>query len=621
MYSAVSLGMFLISLAIMVDGLRENRELGQQLSAAEREAQAAKEIAELKESINTLFDNMPLMSHSKDPETGEYIACNQAFAEFACRETPEGVVGHTDYEIFGPDVAKHFRENDRKALAMDTSFVYFEEVTDAAGRPRQFQTTKLKFFDAGGRLCTLGMSVDITEMEQAKRESERYLAAYQEALTSSTIYESIIDSLAGDYFNLFYVDLETDDYIEYGSRTEASDRLSETRGTDFFAVSRQNAKSYVYEDDQGEFVAAMDKEKMRDEIGSHGTFIMQYRLMIDGTPTYVNLKATTRADNERFMIIGISNIDAQVRERAAARKASEERDVFARLSALNGNMMVLYFVDPETDHYTEYSATSGFEWLGIDKRGDDFFAATLENSRRAVHPEDQELFRSRISKENIMSAIEQDGVFMLDYRLIGGALPTYVRFKAAQIVENGKPMLIVGVLDEDAQVRREQEFARNLSVAQQRATRDSLTGVRNKHAYADAERDLDDLIESTEDPAFAIVVCDVNDLKRVNDTQGHKAGDQYIREACSVICDAFKRSPVFRVGGDEFAVICRGHDYDHLDEIVAVIEGHNVRGKDAGGIQIAFGAARFNADESAEVVFDRADRRMYRHKAQMKGVG
>ena len=621
MYSAVSLGVFLLSLGIMVDGLRENRELGQQLSAAEREAQAAKEIAELKESINSLFDNMPVMSYSKDAETGTYVVCNQAFAEYACKKTPDEVVGLTDYDIFGPEVARHFVRDDQKALTMDTSLVLFEEVSDAAGRPRSFQTTKLKFYDASGRLCILGMSVDITEMQQAKRESERYLAAYQEALTSSTIYESIVDSLASDYFNLFYVDLETDDYVEYGSRTEASERMYETKGTDFFALSQKNAKSYIYEEDQEEFIAVMNKERMRSEIRAHGTFIMQYRLMIDDKPTYVNLKATTIAGNERFMIVGVNNIDAQVRERAAARKANEERDVFARLSALNGNMMVLYFVDPKNDHYTEYSATSEFEGLGISKQGESFFEETHENSRRVVHPEDQELFRSRITKEGVMSAIEQDGVFMLDYRLVGGALPTYVRFKAAQIVENGKPMLIVGVLDEDAQVRREQEFARNLSMAQRRATRDSLTGVRNKHAYADAERDLDELIDATQDPAFAIVVCDVNNLKRVNDTQGHKAGDQYIRDACAVICDAFKRSPVFRVGGDEFAIICRGHDYDHLDEIVATLDEHNARGKDAGGIQIAYGTARFDADESAEVVFDRADRCMYKRKAQMKGVG
>jgi amino acid transporter len=161
MYSAVSLGVFLLSLGIMVDGLRENRELGQQLVAAELEAKTAKEIAELKGAINSLFDNMPAISHSKDAETGRYVACNQAFAEFANKKSPDEVVGLTDYEIFGREVAKHFEQDDKRALQMDSSLVLFEEVTDAVGRPRKLQTTKLKFYDASGRLCTMGMSVDV----------------------------------------------------------------------------------------------------------------------------------------------------------------------------------------------------------------------------------------------------------------------------------------------------------------------------------------------------------------------------------------------------------------------------------------------------------------------------
>ena len=135
------------------------------------------------------------------------------------------------------------------------------------------------------------------------------------------------------------------------------------------------------------------------------------------------------------------------------------------------------------------------------------------------------------------------------------------------------------------------------------------------------EEQLNRQIEERRHVEFAIVVFDVNNLKEVNDTQGHQAGDRYIRQASDYVCSIFKHSPVFRVGGDEFAVICRGYDYDHLDEIVAMVDEHNARGKDAGGIQIAYGAARFDADESAEVVFERADRRMYRRKAQMKGTG
>jgi hypothetical protein len=84
-------------------------------------------------------------------DTRKYLACNQAFADYAHKETPEGVVGLTDFEIFDPDTALHFIEDDKKALSMEKPYIFFEDVPDAAGNPRQFQTTKLKFIDAIGR--------------------------------------------------------------------------------------------------------------------------------------------------------------------------------------------------------------------------------------------------------------------------------------------------------------------------------------------------------------------------------------------------------------------------------------------------------------------------------------
>ena len=98
------------------------------------------------------------------------------------------------------------------------------------------------------------------------------------------------------------------------------------------------------------------------------------------------------------------------------------------------------------------------------------------------------------------NAIDRDGVFVLDYRLLIDGNIIYIRFKAAKIIENGKPLLIIGILDEDAQIRREQEYERNLSVAKQRATRDALTGVNNKYAYYDDEKLLKDRIENRERP-------------------------------------------------------------------------------------------------------------------------
>ena len=116
-----------------------------------------------------------------------------------------------------------------------------------------------------------------------------------------------------------------------------------------------------------------------------------------------------------------------------------------------------------------------------------------------------------------------------------------------------------------------------------------------------------------------MIVFDVNGLKNVNDTLGHQAGDRYIQGASRIICDIFKHSPVFRVGGDEFVVIAQGFDdYTHLDERRAEVERYNAKAIQSHGIVIACGMARLAGDASMDAVFQRADHAMYENKAALK---
>ena len=119
-------------------------------------------------------------------------------------------------------------------------------------------------------------------------------------------------------------------------------------------------------------------------------------------------------------------------------------------------------------------------------------------------------------------------------------------------------------------------------------------------------------------PEFAIVILDVNDLKKVNDNMGHKAGDQYLRDACKIICSTFKRSPVFRVGGDEFCVLSQGEDYLRLEELMAQMNRHNDEAVEDGGIVIALGMARYDSEDKVASVYEQADKRMYENKSILK---
>lgn len=364
----------------------------------------------------------------------------------------------------------------------------------------------------------------------------------------------------------------------------------------------------------------MDKEKLLEEIEKHGSCSFAYRLLIEGEPVYVNMKVKKI---EKHIIIGVTNVDMQIKQRMAAARDAEEKKSYRRINALNGNLIVLYFVDPENGQFTQYSASKEYEDLGISKQGADFFGTTFENSLRTVHPEDQALFHSQVTKENVLETIDRDGIFALDYRLMIGELPTYVRLKAAKVEEDGKTVLIIGLLDEDAQIRQEQEYVKNLSAARKMATIDSLTGVKNKHTFVQWEEKINEAIRNGTQEPFAVVVCDINNLKAVNDLYGHKEGDECIRNASAKICRVFAHSPVFRFGGDEFVVILTDGDYSRraelMEEINEVPEDHS---KNRIGETIAAGMVDYDKDLHFSLlsVFDEADRAMYEQKRALKDL-
>ena len=304
--------------------------------------------------------------------------------------------------------------------------------------------------------------------------------------------------------------------------------------------------------------------------------------------------------------------------RAASVKAREEHIAYARLNALYGDFLCAYIAIPETGRYREYSISAGFETFALPLEGKDFFGAARQQGQQLVYPDDRERFLSLFTRQSVLSEIERSGIFALTYRLVMNGKPTYVQLRAAMLDEKEGRRLIVGISDIDASVRQEEEFTRRLAQAQTKASVDALTGVKNKHAYLDAEEKLNRQIQGQGSARFAVTILDINDLKKVNDAEGHQAGDKYLRSACRIICDIFKHSPVFRVGGDEFAVISQGEDYERIEELCEIVGGHNREAQRTGGIVIACGMAKYENDGCVSPVFERADQRMYKNKKRLK---
>jgi diguanylate cyclase (GGDEF)-like protein len=151
------------------------------------------------------------------------------------------------------------------------------------------------------------------------------------------------------------------------------------------------------------------------------------------------------------------------------------------------------------------------------------------------------------------------------------------------------------------------------------AVKDALTGVGNKYAYTRKEAQVNSDIQEGNVAPFAIIVCDLNGLKQINDTLGHAAGDDLIQKASRLLCDCYKHSPVFRIGGDEFVAFLQGQDYEHREELIAELNRQAEQNIRTGEPVLAAGMAEFEAeDQKMHDSFERADQRMYIRKKELK---
>ena len=166
-----------------------------------------------------------------------------------------------------------------------------------------------------------------------------------------------------------------------------------------------------------------------------------------------------------------------------------------------------------------------------------------------------------------------------------------------------------------------------LKESQELATKDSLTGIRNKTAYdyeiKKIEKDLADGFNE-----FGLAMVDLNFLKKTNDTYGHEKGNISIRRLCMVVCEVFEHSPVFRIGGDEFIVILKNRDYRNVDNLIADFNAHLKALQEDSTlnpweqISAAIGYYKFDktVDKTVDDVFKKADKAMYDCKVAMKAV-
>lgn len=549
--------------------------------------------------------------HSDDDSYVEYIAEgeNRTLVQRDAGEKFYEAVPRNCRELVYPDDQERFlaafkKETVTEVLRNGKSFtINYRLVID--GEPHHYYLKTIKGSD--DKVIIGVRNVD----EQRRRE----LATEEKMLT----YSRIAEALASRYEFIYYVNIETNEYTLYSASADYAKLGMTKQGVDFFADMERDVPKFIHKTDRDYVLYGLQKENLLRKLYRSGVVTLSYRQQLGKDIKHVSLNVVKPKNDPEHIVMGLLNIDAQTKREQSL---LEKNELFNNVAlALAMRYEVIYRVNIKTNEYYEFASSDKYTKLEVGNRGDDFFADSQRNMKKDIYEEDYPMMSQAMVKENLLSQLDQfNNKLFLSYRLKLDGRPQYVSLVIMRI-ESDRDHIIVAVENIDEVKKREMEYEAKIGSAIDMANKDALTSVKNKHAYVNTEIQLNNQISiKDEDLEFAIVVCDINGLKQVNDEYGHSAGDKYIKDACATICEIFDHSPVFRIGGDEFVIVLRGSDYENRYDLLKkfnIIQNYN-RHQDL--VTLAYGMTEYmpGTDLTVQDVFERADNLMYANKKKFK---
>ena len=190
--------------------------------------------------------------------------------------------------------------------------------------------------------------------------------------------------------------------------------------------------------------------------------------------------------------------------------------------------------------------------------------------------------------------------------------------KCNESVKAGEPLPIAGA--EELQVMAEtynkvyQENKASQALIRHKADYDAITNLLNRSSF---ERLLN--VFEQENAPFALIIIDVDRFKSVNDTYGHTVGDKTLKNVAALLCAAFRSGDhVFRIGGDEFAVIMvemtSDLDYTIREKVDAINQTLAQQDDGLPKVSLSVGVAFSDRPDPTGTIFQDADQALYHQK-------
>ena len=240
------------------------------------------------DSLKNAFDVIPMGIIQLDSESAEFVRTNQAYRDFLNRYfSPYLSECAAGFEVDSDDFKKSaFMGFVRECCEQGTPAFFGETMPD--GMVTHSFVRRIAVNPVNGKVAAA-----IAVLSLAKPDE-------------GATYASIARALAVDYYNIYYVDLDTEHFIEYTSPIGSENLAKERHGDDFFEESRRAVMTRMHEDDREPFLAVFTKENVVRELDECGVFTASYRLIDNGEPMLVAMRVTRTEPDKHHIIIGVS---------------------------------------------------------------------------------------------------------------------------------------------------------------------------------------------------------------------------------------------------------------------------------------------------------------------------
>jgi diguanylate cyclase (GGDEF)-like protein len=226
-----------------------------------------------------------------------------------------------------------------------------------------------------------------------------------------------------------------------------------------------------------------------------------------------------------------------------------------------------------------------------------------------------------ISRQHALIYKKGDYFYIKDNDSTNGTYINDEKIKVEATLSNQDQIKFGGTILKFLQGDIESLFLDNL---REKINVDKLTGAYNKQYFEDHLKKLFSLAKRYNKP-LSLILIDIDDFKKINDTYGHAAGDYILSELGKIVNQRIRTTDIFaRVGGEEFGILCQETGVDNsrqlADDICMIVSGYSFSFGGSGiPVTLSIGLCEYTNELSSETdMYTLCDSFLYKAKKSGK---